>query len=207
VPEPLDPAIEDALAFLRGHLSGVLRFDGEIRPIKIVIAPDGRLVASAMVAMIRSLDTTICLPDEEDESFHAQVTLTQFEERGADAALADRWRIYHGEPPDVRWASMFIDAARFNGLFIDGEALMVPNQLASSEPSICKALNAGQVDLVREACLKHAQVGIEKPTVVGVDPLGIDVRGAFDVVRLKVEKRIEGERGALDALRQLASAT
>ncbi|MFO0827929.1 MAG: hypothetical protein U0572_07230 [Phycisphaerales bacterium] len=202
--EPVDPVIEDARAFLRSHLSGLLRFDGEHRPLKVVIAPDGRLVAPVMVAMIRSLDTTLCLPDDDDESLHLQVSLEQFEERAPHAALADRWRIYHGDPPDVRWAMMKIDAGRFDGLFIDGDALTCPNSLSAIEPAICKSLNASHVDLVRAACLAHAKIGIEKPRVVGVDDMGFDVRGTFDVVRLAAPAPLRNESDALAALQRLA---
>jgi hypothetical protein len=199
------PAIELALEFLRGHLSGLLRFDGDVRPVKIVVADDGRLVAPAMVAMLRSLDTTLMLPDEGDESLHLHVTLEEFEEAGPHGALADRWRIYHGEPPDVRWARMSIDAARFEGVFIDGEALMWPNPLARALPAICRALNTGFADALRAACLKTASLAIERPVVVGVDPLGIDVRGAFDVVRLPADSLLRSQADALALVRQLAA--
>lgn len=199
------PAIELALEFLHGHLSGLLRFDGDVRPVKIVIDDEGRIVAPAMVAMLRSLDTTLMLPDEEDESLHLQVTLEEFEESGPHAALADRWRIYHGDPPDVRWARMTIDAARFEGLFIDGEALTRPNPLSASLPAICRALNNGHADALRAACLKVASLGIERPVVVGVDPLGVDVRGAFDVVRLPADDPLRGEADAIALVRGLAA--
>lgn len=200
-----NPAIEYALEFLHGHLSGLLRFDGDVRPVKIVIDDEGRIVAPAMVAMLRSLDTTLMLPNEEDESLHLQVTLEEFEESGPHAALADRWRIYHGDPPDVRWARMSIDAARFEGLFFDGEALTQANPLAAVVPAICRALNNGHAGALRAACLKAASLGIERPVVVGVDPLGIDVRGAFDVVRLPADEPLRGEADALALVRRLAA--
>lgn len=198
--------IERALAFLRGNLSGILRFDSDVRPIRIIVGDDGRLAASAMVAMIRSFDTTLCLPDEEDGSLHLQVTLEEFEENGPFAALADRWRIYHGDPPDVRWARMQIDAARFDGMFIDGETLERANPLAPLVPALCRTLNASHTDLVRCACLGAAQIAIERPVVVGVDPLGIDVRGAFDVVRIAAEAPIAVEADVLATLRDAAAS-
>jgi hypothetical protein len=202
--DPPDPAIEDAVAFLRGHLSGTLRFDGDFRPMKVAVAPDGALIASAMVAMIRSVDLTLYLPDEEESSMHLHVSIEEFADAGEGAALADRWRMYHGDPPDVRWARMTIDAARFDGLFIDGEALMWRNPLAASEGKICRTLNTNHVDLLRAACLAHAQVGIEKPVAVGVDRFGIDVRGAFDIVRLDGHTEIRNESDAISTLQAMA---
>ena len=46
-------AILTARAFLRAHLSGTIAFDGEFVPIKVVVAPDGALIAPVMVAMLR----------------------------------------------------------------------------------------------------------------------------------------------------------
>ncbi|MDZ4754873.1 MAG: hypothetical protein SGJ11_10310 [Phycisphaerae bacterium] len=198
-----DPAIEDAVAFLRGHLSGLLRFDGDHRPVKIVVSHDGKLTLPAMVAMLRSLDTTLCLPDEEETSMHLQVSLEEFEEKGQHAALADHWRIYHGEPPDVRWAIATIDAARFDGFFIDGDALGRPNPLAPLQASLCKKLNTEHTEEIRTACLKHAQIGIESPVVVGVDPFGWDVRGTFDVFRLESPTILTSEQDVLAALAEL----
>src|SRR6185295_5660481 len=103
-----DAVIDQAYAFLRGHTTGDLRFDEHLRPLKYVIAPDGRLIAPAMVAMIESVDTVLFVPDCAEGSMELQVTLEPFEDRGAAGADADRWRIYHGEPEDVRWASMHI---------------------------------------------------------------------------------------------------
>ena len=199
----LEPAVESAIAFLRGHLSGMLRFDSEVRPVKVVVAPDGTIALSAMVAMVRSLDTTLYLPDEDETSMHLHVSLEEISETGPKAALCDRWRIYHGDPPDVRWALATIDAARFDGFFIDGEAMLRPNPLASIEPGLCKRINAEHTACVREACKRHNEIVIEKPMVVGVDPYGFDVRGAFEIVRLESPKVLRCEADAMAALKEL----
>jgi len=191
-----DTIIEQAHEFLRSHLSGRIRFDGDAVALRIVIAPDGRLVASVMVAMIRALETVLEIPDDADENLHLMVTLEAFEESGAHGALADRWRIYHGDPPDVRWGIMTIDAARFQGHFIDGEALQRPNRLAAIEPSILRQINQGDRALLRRACVA-ANLESEQPIAVGVDERGIDVRRAFDVVRLRFPEPLSVEDSAL----------
>lgn len=200
-----DPALEEALAFLHGNLSGLLRFEGEVRPVKIVIAPDGTIAMPAMVAMLRSVDLTLYLPDEEDSSMHMHVSLEEIEDRGEHAALCDRWRIYHGEPPDVRWATVRIDAARFDGLFIDGEGLHRPNPLGAIGASLCKRLNAERTDDIRKACERHNEIVIERPIVVGVDPFGFDVRGTFDIIRLESPIVLERERDVFQALDELVA--
>jgi len=194
-----------ARAFLRANLAGAIGFDGEVVPMKFVVAPDGALVAPVMVAMLRAFDVVVFLPEESDEAMQLQVTLEEIQDAGEFASLCDRWRIYHGEPEDVRWARISIDAAKFDGRMFDGLALMQPNALAESEPRICRKVNAEMRDLLRKACLRVAEVEIEDPRLVGVDPLGFDVRGRFEIVRLDASPEITDESDAYAALEELAN--
>jgi hypothetical protein len=182
----VDPNVERAMAFLRSHSRGDLRFDEHVQPIKYVIAPqDGRLVAPVMVAMLRSADVTLCVPADQDGALELMVTLEEFNDKsGEQAGLADRWRIHHGEPDDVRWALMLIDAARFDGMFIDGEALMQSNPLAADEARLCREMNIQHIDALRDLCDRRGHMRVEQPVMVGVDPRGIDVRARFDIVRV-----------------------
>jgi hypothetical protein len=202
-------AIHEACNYLHAHLTGVMGFDGEYVPIKLVIAPDGALVAPVMVAMLRSFDVTLFLPDEGDDSMHMQVTLEEFSEKGdrdgvPNGTLCDRWRIYHGEPEDVRWARISIDAARFRGRMFDGLALMAPNPLAGAEAAICRRVNSEFREALRSAAAANAGLEIEDPRLVGVDPLGFDVRGRFDVVRIPVDPPISDDEDAIAALEDLS---
>ncbi len=175
--------VDDAYLWLRGHLDGHLSFDGERRPVKVVIAPDGRIVAPVMVAVIASGDVVLELPEDGPDAMQLSVTPDVFTERGDDAALCDRWRIYHGDAPDVNWARLVVDAARFHGFYLDGEAIVVPNALASIEAAACKAINGDATTLV--AAIPGARRTTAKDVrVVGIDPDGMDVRRAFDVVRI-----------------------
>ena len=194
-----------ARAFLRANLAGAIGFDGEVRPIKLVVAPDGALVAPVMVAMLRAFDVVVFLPEEGDEAMQLQVTLEEIQDAGDFASLCDRWRIYHGEPEDVRWARISIDAAKFDGRMFDGLALMQPNALAEAEPRICRKVNAEMRELLRKACLAVAEVEIEDPRLVGVDPLGFDVRGRYEIVRLDANPEIADESDAYAALEDLAN--
>jgi hypothetical protein len=197
--------ITGARAFLRANLTGTIGFDEEFIPIKLVVAPDGALVAPVMVAMLRALDVVVFLPEEDDAAMQLQVTLEEIEDKGEHAALCDRWRIYHGEPEDVRWARFSIDAAKFDGRMFDGLALMEPNPLTEAEARICRRVNAEMRELLKQACLRTAEVEIEDPRLVGVDPLGFDVRGRFDVVRLDADPEIVDEADAFAALEELAT--
>ena len=208
----LDDSIDDACRYLHAHLTGLIGFDGEFVPIKLVIAPDGALIAPVMVAMLRSFDVALFLPDEAEDSMHMQVTLEEISEKGErdgvpSGALCDRWRIYHGEPEDVRWARITIDAARFRGLMFDGIALMRPNPLADVEAKLCRRINAEMRETLKAAVATVADLEVEDPRLVGVDPLGFDVRGRFDVVRLPADPPIADGDDAVDALEELASTS
>jgi len=94
--------------------------------------------------------------------------------------------VYHGEPPDTQWAFVDIDAARFHEMFIDGEILRRENTLSAIERSLCKTLNENQ-DVVREICTTKTNVEVTNPFVVGVDPLGVDIRAPFGIVRVPAD--------------------
>ena len=203
----LPEELRRALSFMRGHLSGLIRFDTEYLPIKVVFAEDGRLVAPVMESMLMSADCAIYLPEEpednDDEIAQVMVTLHRFEENGPEGGLADRWRIYHGEPEDVRWSVMTADFCKFGGFAFDGEAVMQPNPFASFEPVICRELNADGEEGLRRVVLTEAEIEMESPRLVGVDPLGIDVRGRFQVARISAPSPLTDETAARDWLGSL----
>lgn len=176
--------VEEAYTFLRSHSAGDLRFDEHFRPIRYVIASDGRLAAPVMESMLQSVDTVLFIPECVEDSLEVQVTLERFDEHSRDGQIADRWRIYHGEPQDVRWAWLDIDGARHGRMVYDCEALVRPNEMAADEARICRHMNEDHADDLRALCLHFAKVEVESPVMVGIDPLGIDVRGRFEVYRV-----------------------
>ncbi len=180
-------AAEDAHRFLRSHTTGGLRFDEQHRPLKYVIGPQGRLVSPVTAAALECLDTVLFVPDNTEGAMEVQVTLRKLDPDGPDGALTDRWRIYHGEPHDRHntcWTVMDIDAARFSQCVIDGDMLVRPNQFAADEARLCRQVNEHHADSLRRACRHAAGFDVENPVLVGVDPLGFDVRRRFDVIRL-----------------------
>ena len=156
-----------------------------MQDVSYIIAPNGTLVISAMIAMLQPCDTVMFVPEYVHDCMELHVSLQQFNEN-ENGILTDRWQAYHGEPPDTQWAIVTIDAARFHEQFIEGDALCRENPFASHEVEICKELN-NQQDLVRSICVSKTNVEIPAPFVVGVDPLGIDVRATFGIVRIQAE--------------------
>ena len=179
-------AADGAWAFLRSNSTASLSF-GEINiDVSYIIIPDGRLVIPAMVAMLQPCDMVMYVPEYAEGCMELHVSLEQFDETSEDGTFADRWQVYHGEPPDTQWAFVDIDAARFHEMFVDGEALLRENTLATVEHALCKTLNEQQ-DIVRQVCTSKTNVDVTNPFVVGIDPLGVDIRAPFGIVRIPAD--------------------
>ncbi len=200
-------ATEDAHRFLRSHTTGNLRSDEQHRPLKYVIGPQGRPVAPVTAAVLECRDTVLFVPDNTEGAMEVQVTLSKLDPDGPDGALTDRWRIYHGEPHGMHepcWTVMEIDAVRFSGHVIDGHMLVRPNHLADDEPRLCRQVNEHHIDTLRRACLHAASFDVQDPVLVGVDPLGFDVRRRFDVMRLPAPRPMTGPADVQDVLSLMA---
>ena len=197
--------VDDAYAFLRGHTAADLRFDEHFRPIRYVVGPDGRLVAPVMVAMLESGDTVLYIPEVAEGALEVQVTLEQFKERGPEAALCDRWRIYHGDPPDVYWAYLHIDAARYAGMIIDGQAVTRINPLADVEAKLCRWMNEEHGKHLHLMCREFAHLDLAevKPKMVGMDPTGVDIRSTFQVVRAPTPRPVDNPDEARQVLEDM----
>ena len=179
-----DRAIEDAYRFLREHTTGELRFDELFQPLRYVLGPDGRPVAPASHPMLASGDTVLFVPENAEGAMELQVALSRLDPDGGDGAVTDRWRIYHGDPDEGQWASMEIEGVRFGKWVVDGEGLMRPNPLAADEARLCRRINEEHRDELGNVCRRIADADVESPLLVGVDPLGFDVRRRFDVIRV-----------------------
>lgn len=206
---PLDDStaiIEEAYALLRSWTRGQLRFDEHIMPCRFVHAPDGRLVAPVMVATLQTADTVLMIPDETAPTLELLLSLEPFDEDGPHGALADRWRIYHGEEEDINWALFGIDMARMSGMIIDGDALLRCNLLQEDEPALCRAMNELGTNVIRKLCSKKLGVEAEEPLVVGVDPMGVDIRARFEVLRIPFGVPIDLPEDIVTTIRRWAGA-
>ena len=178
-------AAEGAYRFLRSQTTGDLRFNERFRLLRYVIGPDGRLVAPVMSAMLEATDTVLFVPEDIDNAMELLVSLTEFDPEGQDGALTDRWRIYHGDPEDIYWAFIQLDAVRYEGQVVDGEGLIQANPLADDEARLCRKINDDHRAELRQVCQVIAHAEVENPMLVGVDRLGFDVRRRFDVLRVE----------------------
>ncbi len=199
----MDDIVEKAHRHLRGHSCAEIRFEEHIRHLSYVFHQDGYLVAPVMVAMLQALETMIFVPEATENALEALVTLDELDERGSEGAITDRWRIYHGDPQDVRWARMNIDAGKLEGSVIDGTVLMRANPFAVDESRICKHMNQDHSADLRILALHFAHIEIENPVMIGIDPLGIDIRGRFDVVRINAAEEMQDAEDARAVLKSM----
>tara|TARA_X000000368_G_scaffold400396_1_gene372227 strand:- start:784 stop:1401 length:618 start_codon:yes stop_codon:yes gene_type:complete len=176
-------AADFAWSFLRSNSTASLKFDDNMHDVDYIITYDGRLVISVMVAMLQPCDTVMFVPEYVNDCMEMHVSLTQFTEVGIGGYWADRWQVYHGEPPDVQWAYVEIDAVRFHETFIDGEAVPQAHAFSDDENALCKILNL-HLDQVKCICTEVTGVKVAAPFVVGVDALGVDIRAPFGIVRI-----------------------
>jgi hypothetical protein len=134
--------------------------------------------------MLDAVDTVLFVPEFAEGAMEVQVTLSPLDVEKPEGAVSDRWRIYHGEPQEARWAWLEPDAARYGKWVVDGEALRRTNPLADDEARLCRQVNQGSRDDLRRVCRHFSLADVEEPLVVGVDSLGFDVRRRFDVARV-----------------------
>ncbi len=177
-------AAEDAYGFLRGNTTGDLRFDEHVQPLKYVIGPEGRVIAPVTHLILASVDTVLFVPGNAHGAMELGVTLSSLDPDGPGGGVTDRWRIYHGDPPSVQWAVVEIDAVRYERWVVDGHALMRPNPLADDEAAFCRRINEQHRDALAHVCRHAAGIDVEQPLLVGVDPLGFDIRRRFDIARV-----------------------
>ncbi len=178
---------EEAWHHLRSHTRGELRYDERLDRFSFVFARNGRIVFPASPFVLEATDTVLFLPENRSGTMEVQVSIEELEPDGPQGAVTDRWRIYHGDAREARWAIAAIDAVRDQGRVVDGSSLERDNPLAADESSLCRFVNREHREGLRDLCVRYAGAEAEAPLLVGVDPYGFDVRRRFDVIRVPVE--------------------
>lgn len=197
-------ALEHAQRVFRAERAGVLAFSEHAVPLKFVTDPQtGHIVAPVMVALLEELEAVLFVPEESDEA--VQLLLTPEPLDGENHPMADRWRIHHGEPVDIRWARFHIEGARHGAMVFDGDAFMVANPLADAEPALCRRLNADK-DALGALCQRVLGAAIEEPVCVGVDQDGLHVRARFGVVRVPFEHAAQSADAAERMIESMLAA-
>jgi hypothetical protein len=96
----------------------------------------------------------------------------------------DRWLGAHGPTARSTWIRARIEGAKTDDRVFDADELNIPNPLGRAEYGLIRSANAEPARLA-QACKAHAAVVVAEPRCVGVDPLGVDVKARFGIVRLE----------------------
>lgn len=158
---------------------------GDVRePVRFVIdGVHGSLVLSVPRHTMESRDWMLMLPEESPEALQLLLEPSVLNETRHGHAI-DRFLATHGRALHPCWASGTLLGARLERAVIDAEDLDLRNPLHADEPRLCRTLNADRAALAT-VCRRVCGRGIEQPLAVGVDPLGIDVRTTFGIVRVE----------------------
>lgn len=179
------PGTPDALRHLRSHAAGALHFDDLILKRAVALDPStGDPVTPVPPAVLAAEHVVLHLPEESDDAL--QLLVHPIELNPDTDAACDRWRIYHGQPRDPRWARLEIQSGRLGPAVFDADDLRRPNPLRDAEPRLCSLLNADQAAL-SALCVRETRVTPTDPRAVGVDPDGLDIRARFGIIRIDLD--------------------
>lgn len=192
-------ALEHALGLYHANTEGVLEFDGQTAGVKFVRDPKtGQILCDAPAAAMFAAQHVLYVPEYNDEALQLLLTVEETDECDA----TDRYQAYHGDPNHVHWARCFIDSVRHSKWVFDGDAFMRPNPLNPCQQEVCTRLNEDKERLAN-VVHAHAATDVQRPTCVGVDPWGIDIRARFGIVRVPFDLRLgscEEARAVVDAM-------
>lgn len=173
---------------IRSERHATLACDGVPFTVTTVIDNEsGAFVFPVESAALRGEEVVLWLPEERNDAMQILVMLEEID--GDRSASADRWRIYHGSPGQSHWVSASLLAVRFGSMVADADQLDLTNALAPSEPRLCKKYNADHDLLGRAARTMDPRTSGEG-VLVGVDPMGFDIRTRFDIVRVPFGERL-----------------
>ena len=174
-----------ALLHFRRHADGLLVASDRIEPVRFVIDPhSGHPVMAVQPDLLEQDALTLHVPDDDDLALQMLGRPVALDP--AVDARCDRFLICLGTPRGRNqrsWMMLEIDQVRFMGDVIEASEVVQPNPFAAGQAAACRRVNADIASL-RRAC-QTAGASVESPSLVGIDPLGADVRAPFGLVRIE----------------------
>lgn len=192
------------LRTLRRYSEGVLAFGDRRSGVRFVLdRRTGRVVMPVEQAVLAARDHVLFLPGETGCVLQVLLLMDELPNPSGHEA-PDRWKAYHaaavGSPPSSGvWTAATIEAGKTETLVFPGEELLASNPLWAEEARLVRELNADRARIAR-ACRLVLGVDVPDPVVVGVDPLGLDVRARFGVLRLEFAGWAHDEAEARSAI-------
>jgi hypothetical protein len=203
-----ESSLSAAARALRACHTAILFYDGTPEPIRLVLDNEtGRPILPVAARILEADEHVLHLPEESPSSLQLLVIPEEVDQAASPGV--DRWKAYHGEAREPRWSRFSIDCARLGRSVLDGADLMQPNHLAGEERALLR-LAADDPSRLGAAACRAAGRPLESPVPVGVDPLGLDVRARFGIVRLEfaepVMPGLSAPERALEQIRILLGA-
>ncbi len=199
-------AIERAMRLLKGYTKGTLLADSTpYDQARYIVDPrTGSLVLTVEEAMLDAEDVVLVIPEDRfDAPMRVSLELTTAIEEEA----CDRFLAYHLHQPCSIWAHGKINFAKLqsgleSGDVVGNNELEVPNPLVDALPGLCKKLNADRKAL-GEVCKLLTKATVDEPLAVGIDPVGMDVRTKFGVLRVEFPSPVNDARQAENVIAAL----
>lgn len=179
---------------LRRHHEGTFVAADRATPVRFVIeGTTGRLIMPVEQWMLDHMDAVIFMPEERHDALQVLVEL----DPDACGAGQDRWAAYHGASKLRCWAAARVVGLRRAGEVSEEKELCAANPLRGTESRLLRLLNADRGAL-SALCERLAGVSVADACAVGIDPMGVDVRARFGIVRAEFPADACGETGCVE---------
>jgi hypothetical protein len=173
--------------YLRSHCDALIAIgEGTVNRrldrVRYVIDPvSGAPVIAACKGLHEEPELVLHVPEDGDHCLHLLVTAHPLE----DCAEVDRYLICLGAPRDKSSSTYYLLTpgwAKFGRELLSAEDIVSPNPWAALQGKLCSAVNKDPEKLAKLT----AATGLpaDTPTkLVGVDPLGFDLRAPYGLAR------------------------
>ena len=195
-------AIQRATRLLKGHTQGTLLADSApYDSVRYIVDPrTGSLVLTVEEATLDSEDVVLVIPEDR---FDAPMRVSLDLSTAIDEEPCDRFLAYHLHQPCSIWARGKINFAKLeSGEVVGTDELETPNPLIDALAGLCKKLNSDRKAL-GEVCKLLTKAKVDEPLAVGIDPIGMDVRTKFGVLRVEFPSPVEDATQAEDVIAAL----
>lgn len=225
-PGPLSPDPHEAMSryegvrLLRRHAMGTLVMHERRAEVRFVVeGATGALVLPVEPGFATpSAELLLMTPAENDWDLQLEL-IAQPIDRPESLEACDRWSAYHGKSSSSTWIRCSIDGAKsvttsddsgrgpLLARVFEGERVQMVNPLGVGEYAVVRRVNQDAAVLAR-ACRRAGGLDVPSPLCVGADPVGLDVKARFGIIRLEFPEGVvaETKERALAAVEHLLHA-
>ena len=188
---------------IRRYAAAVLLRDELAERVRFVISPAGHFVIAADPGLENAEEIVAHVPEEAHDAVQVMFETATPIDRAVEAD-ADRYLAAHGEPADRLLYRLRPHAAKLEGHVFDGSEIRLENPLAREIGPLLREWNRAPGRIIA-ACRGAVRVAPISPVIVGVDPLGADVRASLGIIRLEFDTPAASASSAGEMLARFAS--